>query len=262
MSLTVTIDFHDTLFRCDEWFALEVRDLPVAFLDWLDARHGRTPDDESRTRIDSAYRDLRREIKEHGCEDDARGCLRQVFGRTGISVSDDDLSDGVDALFTALPDATPLPGSMAALVELNRRGVTVGIISSAIHTPYLHRSVERAGFGPFISRIATSASTGYYKTRSEIYTSALIVLGADAARTIHVGDSLAYDVAGAARAGMRTAWLSHGQTRTSDDPEPDLTLVDWDGAAERIIGTFDRLTASATGSKPGPPAHVDLGTGQ
>ena len=245
MSFVVTIDFHDTLFRCDEWFALEVRDLPIAFFTWRDARDARAPDSVTRTRAAAVYRDLRREIATHGREDDAAGCLRQVCDRIGAQVSDDDILAGIEKLFGDLPDGTPLPGTLDALIDLRRRGMTLGVVSSAIYTPYLLRSINRAGMGELLTEVATSASTGYYKSRPEIYTATMGLMGASPERSLHVGDSLRYDVAGARAAGMWTAWLSHGRSRVEDDPQPDVTLNDWYGAADRIEATL-----SARGAGP------------
>lgn len=256
MSFTVTIDFHDTLFRCDEWFALEVRDLPTAFLSWRDDRDGLRPDLDIRARATAAYRDLRGEIAAHGREDDAAGCLRQVFDRIGASVPGDDLTAGVDWLFSALPDAIPLPGARDALVALRHRGIGLGVVSSAIHTPYLHRSIARAGMDDLLTQVATSASTGYYKSRPEIYAIALDALGAEPARSLHVGDSLRYDVAGAARAGMGTAWLSYGRTRAADDPRPDVILAGWEGAADLIVATLFSSATKSDQDAPRPDARL------
>jgi len=238
MSFAVTIDFHDTLFRCDAWFELEVRDLPSRFLAWR-ARRDRMPLDEDVAAVAGArYRDLRAEIKGHGREDDAVGCLRHVFGQMRHPVTESDLHVGVDALFDALPPGELMPGARDALTELWREEITLGIVSSAIHTPYLLRSVEASGLGQIIESVATSASTGYYKSRPDIYTVALEAMGAETGRSVHVGDSLEFDVRCAARAGMRTAWLANGRSLEVDDPVPDVVLPTWSGAAEAILSTL------------------------
>jgi FMN phosphatase YigB (HAD superfamily) len=82
--------------------------------------------------------------------------------------------------------------------------------------------------------VVSSAECGYYKSRPEIYWSALARLDADAHRSVHVGDSPRYDVEGAARAGMKTVWL-----RRSDAFQPaiapDLTLASLEQSAPQLL---------------------------
>jgi putative hydrolase of the HAD superfamily len=61
------------------------------------------------------------------------------------------------------------------------------------------------------------------KPDPEPFECALVELDATAERTVHVGNSLESDVAGANRAGLRSAWVP--ATRADPDPEPDHALT-------------------------------------
>src|SRR5689334_2147911 len=58
----VTFDFHNTLAACPEWFELEVRRLPSAFLQWRASSTSLPVDPELSAEADVRYRQLRHEI--------------------------------------------------------------------------------------------------------------------------------------------------------------------------------------------------------
>jgi FMN phosphatase YigB (HAD superfamily) len=75
-------------------------------------------------------------------------------------------------------------------------------------------------------RFETVVHAGYdapAKPAPEPFHRALSFLEADASRAVHVGNSLASDVAGAHAAGLHSAWLPDG-TAGTPDPKPDYTL--------------------------------------
>jgi len=105
----ITFDFHNTLASCPEWFELEVRRLPSAFLRWWSDRDGRQVPPALLDEADARYRKLRQEIIEHGNELTAEACLEQVFAAMRLHVSADDVRSGVaDLMRGALAGATPI----------------------------------------------------------------------------------------------------------------------------------------------------------
>src|SRR5215210_6606041 len=101
----ITFDFHNTLASCPEWFELEVRHLPSSFLRWWSERDGRLLGPAILDEADARYRQLRREIIEHGNELTAEACLEQVFtamqlhvSDMQLHVSDEDVRSGVAVL--------------------------------------------------------------------------------------------------------------------------------------------------------------------
>jgi putative hydrolase of the HAD superfamily len=67
--------------------------------------------------------------------------------------------------------------------------------------------------------VIISDAVGIRKPRSEIFEAVLDELGVAPDETLHVGDSLLADVAGAAPLGIRTAWV----TRRIPDAEAALS---------------------------------------
>jgi HAD superfamily hydrolase (TIGR01509 family) len=233
----ITFDFHNTLASCPEWFELEVRRLPSSFLRWWADRDGRRFDPAQLDEADERYRQLRREIIEHGNELTAEACLEQVFGGMRIEVSEDDVRDGVAHLMHgALAGATPIPGAVATVREIHQAGVPIGIVSSAVYHPFLEWTLDSFGILDAFDVVITSASAGFYKSRSELYVHAAELLGATPERMVHVGDSFRFDVAGASRAGMGTVWLRGDQAEPDGDSlRPDLVLTTLVAAAPEIL---------------------------
>ena len=233
----ITFDFHNTLASCPEWFELEVRHLPSAFLRWWSDRDGRQLAPALLDDADARYRQLRHEIIEHGNELTAEACLEHVFAAMRLHVSADDVRSGVaDLMRGALAGAAPIPGAVATVQEIHQSGVPIGIVSSAVYHPFLDWTLEAFGIQDAFSVVITSASAGFYKSRAELYVHAAELLGATPERMVHVGDSFRFDVAGASRAGMGTVWLRGDQSQPEDPSiQPDLILTTLMAAAPEIL---------------------------
>lgn len=240
----VTFDFHNTLVRCDAWFELEVRRLVSAFLAWQTAERGVAAEPSLLAAADTAYRRLRAEIAEHGNELSADTSVGRVLADLGVSVDPGTIRRGVEALMRdALGGVSPLPGAVGTVRALHAAGVPLGVVSSAVYHPFLEWNLDRFGLNDAFADVTTSASAGFYKSRPEIFWHAAAALGVAPERVVHVGDSYRYDVAGARRAGMRTAWLRDGGSPAPDGPPPDLTLGELTGAAPRILDLLAAATA-------------------
>ena len=245
----ITFDFHNTLAACPEWFELEVRTLPSSFLGWWAPQSAPTPSVETLTEADSRYRVLRHDIMEHGNELTAEACLAQVFAQMGLTVPDADLRTGVAHLMRrALAGASPIPGAVETVRELHQTGVPLGVVSSAVYHPFLEWTLDAFGVRDTFQVVITSASAGFYKSRPEIFLNAADALGADPRRTIHVGDSLRFDVGGASRVGMGTVWLRHDGGRHENEAfSPDLTLESLVAAAPQILNVLRSRTSASDG---------------
>lgn len=222
----ITFDFHDTLAHCPEWFDLEVRRLPSAFLGWWSAERDLPFSQETLADADARYRLLRREIIEHGNELTAEACLEAVFAGMAIEFPEPELRAGVEHLMReTLAGISPVPGSVETVLSLYEHGIPLGVVSSAVYHPFLVWTLERFGISGAMQTVITSASAGFYKSRPEIYLYAAQQLAATPKRMVHIGDSLRFDVGGAARAGMGTVWLNaRGAEAAEDHLAPDLTL--------------------------------------
>jgi FMN phosphatase YigB (HAD superfamily) len=238
----ITFDFHNTIAACDAWFELEVRYLVSAFLKWHCRSTGTSQRPGLTGAVDAAYRRLRQAIHVHGHELPAERCVVTVLNQFGIQVEPSEVARGVDDLMrAALQGATPMIGAIETIRVLADDGVALGIVSSAVHHPFLEWTLERFGIRDAFAVVTTSASAGYYKSRPEIYWQTLERLGTDRARSIHVGDSWRFDVGGAQRAGMRTVLISSDDDHSTwDGVVPDLVVPSLENAAPRIM---DLLTA-------------------
>jgi FMN phosphatase YigB (HAD superfamily) len=257
MSLgAVTFDFHNTLATCDPWFQLEVRSLVRAFLLWDAGRTGRPYRPETLTAGDRAYRRLRLAIHDHGHELPAERCVALVLDGLGIRASDDHIRHGIDAIMSeALADTRPVTGAIETVRALAGAGIPLGIVSSAVHHSFLEWTLERFGIRSAFAIVTTSASSGYYKSRPEIFWHTLERLGALPEYSVHVGDSLRFDVGGAHRAGMRTVHLQTASEDRRHDgaPRPDLVvsqLRDSIPAILRLLGHGLTTPAAAAAISP------------
>jgi HAD superfamily hydrolase (TIGR01509 family) len=239
----ITFDFHNTLVRCDEWFRLETRDLVADFVDWQAGRRDEPVETTLLAAARGEYRALRREIVEHGEERTAEECVALVLERLGHQAPTEEIDRGVEHLMRqTLPTAEPLPGVVETLRGLGGAQIPLGIVSSAVYHPFLDWSLARFGIAACFRVVTTSASAGFYKSRPEIFERTLDALGASAERSIHVGDSIRFDVGTARRAGMRTVLVDRPDAQgDSDGHLPDLHLDSLVGAAPRILDLWRKV---------------------
>lgn len=240
----VTIDFHDTLFICDEWFQLEVHHLVAQFLSWYGRRMGQPVDEETMNEATVRYRRLRQAVIEHGEEIDAVSCVLAVTADMGMPVDRTDAECGVAELMRAtLPSAYPRTGAVELVHALQAAGVRLGIVSSAVYHPFIEWCLERYHLSGAFSAVVSSASCGVYKSRPGIYQHALALLGAGAEYAIHIGDSYRFDVLGARRAGLKTVWLDKDGA-VGKDHMADLVVPDLTGIADDVLRLLRRDPAS------------------
>jgi FMN phosphatase YigB (HAD superfamily) len=233
----VTFDFHNTIAHAESWFAIEIRGLPGAFLDWRAGLDGDLADPELVIEGNALYRLLRGSIHRHGHELTAEQCIDIVLRRLGYFEPASIIDEGTEAIMRAsLSDIAPVPGVIDTIETLAGDDVMLGIVSSAVYHPFLLWTLEEFGVAQHFSAVTTSASAGYYKTRPEIYWDALSQLDADPAGVYHLGDSYQFDVLGSRRAGMRSGWYQRpGATPPEDTGAPDLVFGDFAGIGNQLL---------------------------
>lgn len=248
----ITFDFHNTLAACPEWFELELRTLPSAFLEWRSSSHKPPVTAESAAEAESLYRNLRRDIMEHGNELTAEACLAHVFAQMGVDVPQSDIETGVALLMRrALAGASPIPGAIETVRDLHRIGVPIGVVSSAVYHPFLEWALTDFGLLERLAFVATSASIGYYKSDIRIYHHAYGLAGGTVELGVHVGDSPRWDVAMAREAGLGTVlYTAPGTNRpeVAHDIVPDLTLTSLVGADQPILALLREREAGVAPS--------------
>jgi putative hydrolase of the HAD superfamily len=129
-----------------------------------------------------------------------------------IGVSEDRLDDAAAELFALGPLSVPWTRvrreAVAELRALAGTGVRLGVVSNAdgtVEQTLRELGVCQVGEGPGVPVAAVVDSTvvGVAKPDPRIFEIALAAVGAPAARTVHLGDSIMADVAGALAAGIR-----------------------------------------------------------
>jgi putative hydrolase of the HAD superfamily len=134
----------------------------------------------------------------------------------------------LDALcFAAYPDARE------ALARARRAGARVVVVSN--WDVSLVQALERTGLAPLLDGVVTSAAVGVGKPLPAIFAAALDLAGAGPTQCLHVGDSLAEDVAGALAIGIPAVWLRRAESGV-DGEVPD---------GVRVIAALDELDLSS-----------------
>ena len=242
----LTFDFHNTLANCEPWFDLEVRDLPWAVIEHLDLKRG----DSTRDKVERVYRQLRLDVIASGDEIDAYDSVSQVLSRLDMTATRTALEAAVDSLMLLAVDSMmPVPGAADTVRFLHADGVPMGVVSSAVHHQTLNWILERMGIDRCFQAVVTSASSGFYKSSPAIYDAALRELGGEAKGSVHVGDSLRWDVAMSQRAGMTAAWLKSPRREVFSAPDftatPSLTLASMEQAGPLLVELLEHLRIPA-----------------
>lgn len=123
-----------------------------------------------------------------------------------------------------------------------RSRVRLALCSNFTHTPTARRVLEEAGLAEHFDAVVVSEAVGFRKPRREIFDAVVEGLGVEPGAILHVGDNLAADVAGAAAAGMRTAWITRrvpdreAALRGYEGPAPEFVVSDL-GELASLVGT-------------------------
>lgn len=118
--------------------------------------------------------------------------------------------------FEAFPDAR------AALSGARARGLRVVVVSN--WDVSLLEVLELVGLAPLLDGVVTSAAIGAAKPGAAIFRHGLALAGVAADRAIHVGDSLAEDVAGARACGIAAVLLRREGAPGASIPQ-DVTTI-------------------------------------
>lgn len=166
----------------------------------------------------------------------ADGVLRGLLAGLRLDRSPDDAVAHVMAGFTELPVHPDVPPGVAALADAGLRLVTLSNGAVAV----AERLLAGAGIRDRIERCLSVDDAGAWKPDRRAYAYAAQACGTDPAGMLMVA-AHPWDIDGAARAGMRTAWVSRGG---GPYPEhfraPDVTVAGLDGLPARLSSRAGR----------------------
>ena len=146
-----------------------------------------------------------------GIECSAEEVLVMLLASQGYDDLSPDLIRRATDRYFAVEDSlrAPATGAAALLAELKASGYRVGILSNTIGGRWVQHWTDTHGFRPYVDAVVVSDEIGIRKPRPEIFLTTLERLGIDdPARAVMVGDTLAHDIVGAQRVGMRTVLVS------------------------------------------------------
>ncbi|MDP3178964.1 MAG: HAD family hydrolase [Spirochaetaceae bacterium] len=122
---------------------------------------------------------------------------------------------GVDEVFARLE---PYRGMAQTLTALREGGLRLALLSD--FPP--RRKLELLGLSGYFEAALCSEDTGFLKPAAEPFAALAAALGLPADRILYVGNSRAYDIAGAKAAGMGAALRGRATS-----PDADLRFADW-----------------------------------
>ena len=139
----------------------------------------------------------------------------RVFKRMGIRAAREDALRHAEALWRILGPASfeIFPDVVDTLQELRAEGLPLAVVSNWQRG--LRHFCEELGLSDFFEHVLGSADVGVAKPDPQIFLEACRRLGVPPERTLHVGDTLVDDCAGAESAGLQVVLIDR---RSGADP--------------------------------------------
>lgn len=164
----------------------------------------------------------RREELPHGIEFPTTKRFALVLDALGIN-DRESVATLTEVHMGALAAQASVPDHHEDVLRRLGERVDLALCSNFSHTPTALSVLETGGLASFFERPIVSVDVGIRKPHPEIFHATLESLGVSAAETIHVGDNLGADVAGAEAVGIRSVWITR---RVAD---LDAALARYDG---------------------------------
>ena len=114
----------------------------------------------------------------------------------------------IDAHRRELAKAASFPAHHRPLLERLARHHRLAVVSNFDYTPTALAILDAAGVRELFAAVVVSDEVGWRKPRADIFEAAVRRTGAEARRTLFVGDRADIDVVGAHEMGMGAAWIN------------------------------------------------------
>ncbi len=146
---------------------------------------------------------------------------RTVLGRVGAAAGYS--TDFIDAAFDVFDevrnDVEIFPEVVPALEVLSKRFQIIAVTNG-------NANLESIGIRHLFDDVVTATMAGAAKPAPQVFDMAVRVGGAGKEQTLHVGDHPLYDVDGARRVGLRTAWVNRNSDVWPEELErPDIEVT-------------------------------------
>lgn len=188
-----------------------------------------------------------RELRERSFADNPHlhhdlSALRRLTLQQALAESGGDLElldAAYEVFYAARNQVECYPDALDALARLAAR-VPVAALSNG------NADLERIGLMHHFVFQLGSREHGAGKPEASIFHAACERLGVARGEVLHVGDHVEMDVAGAARAGLRSCWINReGRAWERDDLRPDLAFTDLTALADWLDATQSNTTEHA-----------------
>jgi 2-haloacid dehalogenase len=160
------------------------------------------------------YHELERDVQAEEPGLSYRDVMRRVLSRLG------DVPDGEeDALAESLPSWNAFPEARDALEEARRRGWRLAILSNTDRDLV---EASKATLGVEFDETVVASEIGSYKPAWRHWEEFRSRTGADAARHVHVAQSMFHDVVPAIELGIPSVWINRLGERFDTRPTREL----------------------------------------
>ncbi len=151
--------------------------------------------------------------------------------------------ESAEDIRVALQHLPPFDDVKPALGRLRRAGFRLAALSNSSQRA-LDAQIRNAGLAPYFEKALSVDSTRVYKPAPETYRAAAVALRVRAREILMVA-AHPWDLMGAARAGLRTAFLARpGEALITGVPNHQFVAGDLEELASQLLGT-PRPTATA-----------------
>ncbi|HEY1274604.1 MAG TPA: haloacid dehalogenase type II [Thermoleophilaceae bacterium] len=158
------------------------------------------------------------------------GFLRAAIARRAQLAGD---PTGVDAAMELAAEMPPYPDAGRAVDRLREAGLEVGVLTNSA-TGAAERSLGAAGLRDRMALVSGSDQVRAYKPHPDVYRHGAERTGVPPDEICMVA-AHGWDLLGAGRAGMRTAWVARKERALPEThPEPDVRGATLEEAAEGI----------------------------
>ena len=221
----ITLDLDDTL-----WDVLPVILRAEAAVNaWLEEHYPRIPELWSREDVLGLRRRVAGEHADRA--HDFTFLRKRVVSEMAVSAGyDPGISEDAFAVFDEHRNTLDLfPDAGPALERLAVRYTLVAVTNG-------NANLAKIGIDHLFDGFVSARTAGAAKPDPRIFSAAIAEGGATPSETLHVGDHPEHDIAGAQRAGMRSAWVNRKRESWPDEhPSADLEVTDLAVLADFLV---------------------------